>query len=344
MRAARLHEGETTLKIEDLPDPAPPPGCALVELHSVFLSPYMADLIDGSGGFSTPARPFTPGMDAIGKVVEINGPAAALALGDLVFCDSYIEEPSAGGGGEFAFAGCFPISDGAQALLDRWPHGALATHMVLPAENLTPVSPALSSASADALCRIGWLGTGLAALEKGGFRAGCRVAVLGATGLLGAGTVLLALAMGASQVYAIGRSPEKLAALEQLDSRVAGLTGAPPPDAGVDVAVNLTPFGNADLLEGTMQSLKRYGALVLVNGVGGPMSLPGLMVKDLTVRGSMWFPRDTPARLVEMIGAGALSLERVHSHSYPLDRVNDAVAHGAQSLPPFEQVVVNPQA
>ena len=136
MRAARLHEGETTLKVEELAGLKPPPGCALIELQSVFLSPYMAMLIDGSGGFPTPARPFTPGMDATGKVVEINGPANGLALGDMVFCDSYIEESRADGAGEFAFVGCFPISDGGQALLDRWPNGALATHMVLPVENL----------------------------------------------------------------------------------------------------------------------------------------------------------------------------------------------------------------
>ena len=170
------------------------------------------------------------------------------------------------------------------------------------------------------------------------------MAILGATGLLGAGAVLLALAMGASRIYAVGRSRDRLAILEQLDPRITASSEAPPPEARIDVAVNLLPGGNGSLLEGALQSLRRNGSLVLVNGTGGPISLPGLLDKDLTVRGSMWFPRRTPAQLADMIASGTLSLEGISSHGYPLDRVNDAVSHGAKSLPPFEQVVVNPQA
>ena len=71
MRAARLLEGRTNLSVEEVPDPELRPGCAIVRIETVFMSPYMASLVDGSGGFETPPRPFTPGMDAIGTIERV---------------------------------------------------------------------------------------------------------------------------------------------------------------------------------------------------------------------------------------------------------------------------------
>ena len=73
MRAARLYENAESLVVEDLDDPSAPEGCAVVAVEAVFMSPYMGTLIDGSGGFATPRRPFTPGMDCVGSIVAVGG-------------------------------------------------------------------------------------------------------------------------------------------------------------------------------------------------------------------------------------------------------------------------------
>lgn len=342
MRAARLLEGQASLSVEELPGPDLRPGCAMVRIETVFMSPYMASLVDGSGGFETPPRPFTPGMDAIGTIERVTDHVCGLAVGDRVYCDSYIEAPRADGGGEYVFAGCFAISANSGLLLAQWPNGALATHLMLPAECLTPVEPALARASAETLCRLGWIGTAHAAFEKAQFQPSQSVAVLGATGLLGVSAVLVALAMGADRVVAIGRSAERLAAFEGLDARIEIATAPPGADEPVDLVINAMDGGDPHLLEDSLLGLKRYGSLVVPATTEKPPRIAGLVTRDLTVRGSLWFPRATPARLVRLIASGALSLDRIRSHNYPLDEVGAAIEHCAKALPPFEQVVVCP--
>lgn len=342
MRAARLLDGRTDLSLDEMPDPELRPGSAIIRVESVFLSPYMAALVDGTEAFETPPRPFTPGMDAIGTVERVAHDVRGLAVGERVYCDSYVEAPRADGGGEYAFAGCFAISAGSGPLLARWPDGALATHMVMPAECLTRVEPALSRTSADTLCRLGWLGTAHAAFEKTSFRPGQSVAVLGATGLLGTSAVLVALAMGAERVVAVGRSAERLAAFDDLDPRIETASAPPGADDRVDLAVSTLEGDASQLLEESLRGLKRYGALVVLGTTETPPRISGLVTRDLSVRGSLWFARATPARLVRLIASGALPLERIRSHAYPLDEVAAALAHSVTVVAPFEQVVVRP--
>lgn len=342
MRATRLHEGRTDLSVEELPDPVLRPGCAVVRIESVFMSPYMASLIDGTSGLELPPRPFTPGMDAIGTVESIADDVEGLAPGDQVYCDSYIEVPKADCGGDYAFIGCFAISANSGPLLARWPDGALATHMLLPAECLTQVGPALARTSADALCRMGWFGTAHSAFEKTGFQPSQSVAVLGATGLLGVSAVLVALAMGADRIIAVGRSKERLAAFDGFDPRIE--TAMVPPGAGdaVDLVISAIGGGESRTLEDSIKGIKRFGSLVVLGSLDAPPRISDLITRDVTVRGSLWFPRAAPSRLVRMIENGTLPVSRIRSHTYSLDNVGGAVEHCARAVPPFEQVVVRP--
>lgn len=340
MRSARLKTGATRLVVEERPDPVPRRGAAVVRLQSTFLSATVANLVGGTSAFQTPARPFAPGMDAVGTVERLGEGVSGLAVGDRVYCDSYIEETRADGSGEMVFAGYMGLSANCARLLAEWPEGALATHIELPAECLTNVGPALARTSADTLSRLGWLGTAHAAFEKSGFQPGQSVAVLGATGLLGVSTVLVALAMGADRVVAVGRSRERLAAFEGLDPRIVTALAPPGPEAPVDLAVFAGSDG-ADVIERSLPGLKRYGSLVLLATPSTPPRYTGLLLRDITIRNSLWFPRRTPARLVAMIASGTLALDRITSQAFPLDRVNDAVAACASAVPPFSQVVVN---
>jgi alcohol dehydrogenase len=342
MRATRLAEGKTELSLEELPDLVPRPGSAVVRVETVFMSPYMAALVAGTEAFDLPPRPFTPGMDAIGTVERVADDVSGLAIGERVYCDAYVEESRADGVGEYAFAGCFEISAGSGPILARWADGALATQMVLPAECLTPVGPALTQTSTETLCRLGWLGTAYAAFAKTNFQPGQSVAVLGATGLLGVSAVLVALALGAERVVAVGRSAERLAAFEGLDARIETANAPPGPDDRVDLAVSAMAGSDSQPLEASLGGLKRYGSLVVLASIDTPPRISGLVTRDVTVRGSLWFPRTSPARLVRLIASGALPLERIRSHSYPLDEIDAALAHSATVLTPFEQVVVCP--
>lgn len=342
MRAARLLEGRTNLSVEEMAEPELRPGCAIVRIETVFMTPYMASLIDGSGGFETPSRPFTPGMDAIGTIERVADDVRGLAVGDKVYCDSYIEAARADGNGAYVFAGCFAISANAAALLAQWPNGALATHMILPAACLTPVEPALARTSAETLCRLGWIGTAHAAFEKAHFRPGQSVAVLGATGLIGVSAILVALAMGAARIVAVGRAAERLAAFNGLDPRIETATAPPGAEDPVDLVVSAMTGDDPHPLEASLLGLKRFGSLVVPATMETAPRIAGLVTRDITLRGSLWFSRATPARLVRLIASGVLPLDAIRSHTYPLDEVGAAIAHCAKAVAPFEQVVVCP--
>lgn len=342
MRAARLLPNAKSLIIEDVPLPILSPGAVIVRVNSVFMSPFMASLIDGTGGVKTPPRPFTPGMDAIGTVEELGSHVTDLSVGDVVYCDSYMESSRADGKGEIAFAGCFEMSANAAALLGQWPDGALATHMVLPAECLTRVEPALAKCSEDTLCRLGWLGTAHSAFEKTGFKPGSSVAILGATGLLGTSAVLMALALGASRVVAVGRSMEKLERFRGIDPRLEIATSPPATSSPVDLIVSTMSSGDPTLIEAALAGLSRYGSLVILASLASPPRISGMVLWDLMVRGSLWFPRKTPSRLVSLIASGTLKLDQITAKVFPLAQIEQALAASAMTGRVFEQVVVRP--
>jgi NADPH:quinone reductase-like Zn-dependent oxidoreductase len=212
MKAARLHPNGTSLVVEDVPEPALKPGSVIVRLQAGFASHFITKLIDGSGGYTTPSRPFTPGMDAVGIVEKVSDSIRGLTAGDLVYCDNFFEPKHPGKNGERAFLGNFVMGPNSQQLLSEWPDGIYAEKVCLPAECIVPIRPN-PGVSAAILCRLGWLGTAYAGLRKIDVAPGAIVAVNGASGLLGSSAVMTALALGASQVFAIGRRAEALKAV-----------------------------------------------------------------------------------------------------------------------------------
>jgi alcohol dehydrogenase len=324
------------LKLVDVGVPALRPGSVLVRIEAVLITPYHASLIDGSSGFDTPPRPFTPGSEAAGTIEAVAEDAGDIRPGTRVFCDSFIERRV---GHDSAFMGCFAMTPGGQRLLANWPGGALATHMLLPAENVSSIERALSRTSMDTLTRLGWFGTAYSAFERTNFRAGRTVSVLGANGLLGVCAVLLALAMGASRVVAVGRSEAKLARLRALDSRVETTTEPP---TGIDLAISATSGNDPSFIERSLPGLRDGGALVILATPGKPPSISSLVGRNLSLQGSMWFPRKTISTLVDMIASGVLNVNCISSHGYALDDVDAALARAAAGVAPLEQVVVRP--
>lgn len=178
MNAARLHEGATTVRVEEVDAPEVKPGSVLVDVRTVFMSPFMADLVDGSGEYLTPPRPFTPGMDAVGTVQLLGSDVTGLEAGQRVYCDSFYQSPTQGAD-DLGFIGNFGIGAQYSDMLRRWPDGALAEQMLLPAECVIPI-PEVVNASDAVLCRLGWLGTAYGAFTKVGLAPGESVAVQGA--------------------------------------------------------------------------------------------------------------------------------------------------------------------
>jgi len=321
MKASRLLEGRTDAVVEELPDPVAGSGCVVVRVEAAFMPPYIGDLVAGKFPI-TPARPFTTGHCAVG-VVESVGPDADDSLaGRRVYCDMYLESPGIGARREYGFIGCFGPWPESMRLLARWPNGSLAERVLLPEECVVPV-PAEVTVAPAVLCRLGWLGTACAGLVRGGFTPGTRVAIGGATGLLGTSAVLVALAMGAGEVVVSGRRSHIVEELAALDRRVLPDDG----DREIDLVLECSAGPDTGRTAAYLGRLTRNGALVIVGELEAalPVDPALLMPADLAVRGSFWFPRGMPARLLRLVAAGALDLSGIEAEVYPLAEVNAAL-------------------
>lgn len=343
MKAARLYDGDTVLRVEEVPDPTLRPGAVVVRVEAVFVAPYLASLVDGSGGFTTPPRPFTPGMDMVGSVEAVAEGVTGLLPGDAVYCDSYFASGNQGGAEDHCFIGCFAMGSDSPDMLARWPDGALAEKIVLPADCVIPLGAAAEKAAPAVLCRLGWLGTAYGALTKVGLKPGETVTILGASGQVGASAVLIALAMGAAKVHAVGRRASALAPLARLDPRIV-VGQDPGAEKGSDVLFSSIEAPDASFIESGLPSLRRHGRAVVVGAPGKPLSLDlaWLHYNDITLRGSLWFPRAAVPEMLAMIAGGTLDLSCVETRPFDLDQVNGALAATRLVASGLEQIVVTP--
>jgi alcohol dehydrogenase len=195
MFAARLQPGADMLTVEDVPDPILRPGSAIVRLDSAFVSPFITRIVDGSGGYTTPSRPFTPGTDAIGTVEAVASSIRGLEVGQRVYCNVFIEPDHPAATGERVFVGTFAMGPESVALLQEWPDGVYAQKVCLPVGCLFPIADGIDIAPA-VLCRLGWLATAYAGLRKANIAPGAAVAVNGPVGFLDPAPLLPRLPWG----------------------------------------------------------------------------------------------------------------------------------------------------
>lgn len=337
MRAVRLLPDETNLRIAEIPRPELRNGCVIIRIERVLATPFMAEIVHGSGGYRTPPRPFTPGSEAVGIVELVAEDVGSILPGTRVFCDSFISSSAQGIRNGAGLIGCFGMGAAGDKLMRDWPDGVLASHMVLPAECVTSVEPALGKSNVDILTRLGWLGTAQSAFDRTNFQPGSTVSVLGATGLLGVSAVHLALANGASRVVCVGRNVKRLEALRVLSPRVEIATAAP---KGIDLAISAVNGDDPSFVEQSISGLNHRGTLVILASLKRPPSVAGLVGNEISVMGSLWFPRNTIGRLVAMIAAGILDLGAIRPILYEFEDIERALAHAASGVEPLQQAVI----
>jgi D-arabinose 1-dehydrogenase-like Zn-dependent alcohol dehydrogenase len=341
MKAARLQPGAVSATIEDVPDPVLRPASAVIRLDAAFVSPFITRVIDGSGGYTTPPRPFTPGTDAIGTVEAVAGSIRGLDIGQRVYCDMYIEPDHPAATGERAFIGNFAMGPQSVDLLQEWPDGVYAEKVCLPVKCVFPIGSDIPVA-APVLCRLGWLATAYAGLRKANMAPGAVVAVNGASGLLGSSAVVAALALGASWVIAIGRRKEALNAVAALDGRVIAATDAAsvPP---VDVALTSVDGDDSASLAALLPHVRRHGTFVVVGAPHAPLSLNvrWLMANDITLRGSIWFGRSHIDEIMRLTACGQLKWSGFDAELFPLSRISEALASSKSRSNPLRHVAID---
>lgn len=355
MKAARLHKIGSSLNIEEIAEPTLRPSGVIVRILKTFIPSFTAQVLSGELNYQVPPLPFTPGTSAIGIIETVADDVSSLERGQMVFCDQYIASHNISTPPDailMGWTGLAPASSHTQSL---WKDGAMAQKALFPAECLTPITN--TSISTELLAAIGYLAIPYGGFLRGNLRPSQVVIINGATGNLGTAAILVALAMGASKVVAVGRNTTALSELEKLDERrvvSVSLSGNTEEDAQkikkaageadlvLDVLGRVT---NPNLTLNCIRALRPKGTAVFMGGVKADIPLPyaEIMIKEITISGAFMFPRQAPKDLLELASAGILNLQAIQTHVYDLVDANKAV-EAASNMKGLDYCILSPNA
>src|SRR6478735_11067828 len=316
MRALLSYEpgGPETLRLEEMPSPAPGVGELLVRVRACSIN-YPDVLIIEDKYQLKPPRPFAPGSEIAGEIEAVGEGVQGWSAGDRVIAATGF--------------------------------GGLVEKVIVPAKSAIPLPPERSFEEGSALL-LTYATSIHALLDRGKLKAGQTLLVLGAAGGVGIAAVEIGKAVGA-RVVAAASSGEKAAAARNAgaDEAVVYPTGdidrkalaqifkdAVGP-AGADAIYD--PVGG-DYSEAALRSIAWEGRFLVVGFPAGIAKLPLnlTLLKSCDVCGVFWgaFAARDPAAnaahvetLFRLWREGKIAPKV--SRTWPLAQGGEAIAHMA---------------
>ncbi|CAN7799659.1 alcohol dehydrogenase catalytic domain-containing protein [Paraburkholderia hospita] len=366
MSAARLHSVAQPFKVDQIPVPTPGDDDVLVRVRACGVVPNLKNVAyhypEWFPFLPLPKLPAIYGLDPAGEIVAAGRHVDGLAPGQRVYVNparscgacAKCRRGETVACASFTFAGYFGFGQGSHRIFERYPGGGFAEYLVAPTSSIVALPDEVSFEQA---ARFGYLGTSYAALCHA--KAGPHTSVLinGATGTLGVGATLLALAMGVPKILAVARNEKLLAAIKELNPKRivthSTLHGpctewakAETQGFGPDVMIEaLGPDAPVDATLTAMQSVSRGGRIVTIGGMEKdlPINPIWIMCSQISYLGSAWFTTAQGEDMATMVKAGTLDLSRLEHQCFKLDQVNEALEaaqhrnHGG-----FNNIVVMP--
>lgn len=368
MRAARIHRSGGRFEVDAVATPQPTGADVLVEVRACGVVPNMRNVLANFERWfpylPLPPYPAIFGLDPAGVVAAVGPHAEGLAIGERVYVNPVracgvcvhcragrtVRCPA------YTFAGYFGFGPASRAVQARYPWGGFAEYMIAPANSLVTLPDELDFETAS---RFGYLGTAYAALRRGLTPSTTTVLIDGATGTLGVGLVLLALALGVPRILAVARNRELLARVQALgpgrivtfstlDGSTTEWARARTEGLGVDLVVEaLGPEADVSVTLQALHAVGRGGRIVTIGGqkTAVPIDPIWLMANDIDYMGSSWFTTSQGQEMAEMAGSGVLDLSCLAHRTFGLDAIDaalEAAAHRAAGG--FDNIVVRPCA
>ncbi|MEJ2287181.1 MAG: zinc-binding dehydrogenase [Deinococcales bacterium] len=337
MKAARLH-GPREIRVDEVPEPEPPgPGEALVQVGCVGVcGSDLHTYLDGRIGDTEVVRPAVLGHEFMGRVLAVGEGALDASHRPLVGGERVAVDPNIADVTHEQYELGHP-NLAVKAFLGLYPDdGGLQERIRVPASVCVPVPDGLSD---DAAALLEPLGVALHTVGLAHLEIGDTVAVLG-SGPIGLLTQRLARLAGAGAVYAFDRFDWRVE-----KARAWGATEAhrvqDPTDAlaiveratagrGVDVAIEAAW---ADESVAVAAEITRLGGRLVLAGIPGDDRLAlkhsTARRKGLTIR-LVRRMKHTYPRAIRLVASGAVDLDDLVSHHYPLERADEAFAVNAR--------------
>lgn len=348
MGLARPYASTTPLVVDEITLDPPGPGEVLVQIAAAGLCHSDLSVVDGS---RPRVMPMVLGHEASGIVLEIGPGAGEFAPGDHVvfswvplcgrcqFCVSgrgALCQP----GGDANLAGT--LLNGARRFTAPGSDAACNHHLgvsgfsqftVAAQESLVKIDPELSLNIAALFGCAVMTGVG-AVFNTARVPAGASVAVLGLGGV-GLSALMGARAAGAFPIIAVDRALDKLTLARELGATHTVNASTIDP---VEVIKDITGGGAEFVFESVGSELvliQAYnatgrGGTTVTMGLPAPdrmFSVPalGIVGEERTIKGSYMgscVPRRDIPRYIEMYRAGLLPVDKLHTHTLPLEDIN----------------------
>lgn len=343
-KAWRLH-AHHDLRFEDVETPTPAPDGVVVAIEAGMVLSYMGRVMAGQVPYNLPPMPFVPGTNAIGRVIAVGENVGHVRNGDRVFLSPHLrgDVPTAEPPQILIGLTVMAPTPEAVALQARWRDGVFTEVAHWPAACATPLA-FLDEKPASELIGLAKLIVPFGGLQRTGLRGGETIIVNGATGYFGSGAVMLAVAMGAGRVVAVGRKQEALERLrDKFGAKVipAVVSGDADKDlavirraAGGSARVALDLLGSAKSTSTTLsclRALKRGGRLVLMGSADVPLelSMREMLANDWEVVGQFMYERQAPGQLAALVAEGLLDLTKIQVTTFKLADFKRAVESAA---------------
>lgn len=312
MRGLRLYEHgeiEDVVLEKDLPEPVVEPGHVIVRVGASSFNYHDIFTVRGMPGIKVPL-PVTIGLDFAGEIEKVGDGVEDWSVGDRVLVN--------------------PLYPGT-GLMGEMLDGGMAEYSMVSREQLIPLPDNVTFEQAAAL-PVAYGTAHRMLITQQTVKRGDKMLVLGASGGVGTASVVIAKALGAEVIAAVG-SDEKAQRMLDLGADhvvnyhednfskwVIGKFGKPQRrnyDGGVDVIVNFT---GGDTWVPSLKCIKRGGKLLVCGATAGHDPVEDLRYIwsfEINVIGSNSFYDEDLRGLLAMVEKG--ELEPVIDRVVPLE-------------------------
>jgi NADPH:quinone reductase-like Zn-dependent oxidoreductase len=328
----REHGGLDKLQyVTDFPDPVVTEGHVVIRVKATSFNYHDVFTVRGMPGIKVPL-PMIIGLDMAGEILEVGHGVEGWKPGDRVLVNPLNRQ---------------------KGLMGEMMHGGLAEKCLVAAHQLIRMPPDVSFAEAASL-PVAYGTAHRMIITHNTIQKGERVLVLGASGGVGTGCVLLAKMLGA-EVIACASSADKIARLKELGAdhvinykevdfskwaiEKFGKPQRRSYDGGVDVVINFT---GGDTWAPTLRCVKRGGKILVCGATAGydpKEDLRYVWSFELKIIGSNSFYDENLKALMELIQQNAM--KPVIDESLPLERAAEGLRM-IESRDAFGKVIVTP--
>ena len=325
MKAARLHAYHEELKLQEIDSPmVDGPLDVIVRIGAAGLCRTDLHIQEGQWAEKSGVElPYTPGHENAGWVHEIGSAVTNVAVGDTVIVHPYIScgqcGPCRSGNDMHCLNGSFPG-------IDR--DGGFADFLKTSARSVVKLDPTLEPKGIAALADAGL--TAIHAVKKAipVLGPGTRAVVIGAGGLGHIGVQCLK-AMTPAEIIVIDPSEPALALARELGSDHTFVVDGTHVEKVVELTDGLGAEAIIDFVgeKGAIEdgiAMLRDGGFYYVIGYGENINIPTIDVisREISFIGNLVGTYEDLEELMTLTAQGKV---RLHTSTYPLEAINDAM-------------------